>query len=208
MMYGGVVFIMIQHHFCAIEMLAPAFTKMSTIQWGMMPSDTNGVESLNKCSIDHTNRSKTLQGCLEFTYRLDKKTTLEHIFSYSALPLSFQRKTIESCKNRGARQKKTRYKRGKSAALEDDVGLKGTRSSWNTCVRIPYDTYIVIVILWYIQVLPQVFQKVGRGGKSTKNLILTVTWKLHVVRRTVRNPRDNRKNTLQKRESNMEVHWK
>jgi len=42
-----------------------------------MPSDTNGVESLNKCSIDHSKRSKSLKACLEFTYRQDKKTTLQ-----------------------------------------------------------------------------------------------------------------------------------
>lgn len=112
--------------FSTIEMLAPAFTDMSTVQWGTMPSDTNGVESLNKCSIDHSNRSKTLEACLEFTYRLDKKTTLEHIYSYNGLPISFQRKTVQSCKERAARQNKARCKKTYSTATsEDDIGLKG-----------------------------------------------------------------------------------
>ena len=31
---------------------------MTTMQWASVPSDTNGVESLNKCSIDHSKRSK------------------------------------------------------------------------------------------------------------------------------------------------------
>ena len=108
------------------EMFAPAFTDMSTVQWGTMPSDTNRVESLNKCLIDHSNRSKTLEACLEFTYRLDKKTTLEHIYSYSGLPISFQRKTVQSCKQRAARQNKARCKKTYSSATsEDDIGLKG-----------------------------------------------------------------------------------
>ena len=54
-------------------MLSPAFTHMSTMQWSSMPSDTNGIESLNKCSIDHSKRSKSIESCLEFTYTQDKK---------------------------------------------------------------------------------------------------------------------------------------
>ena len=76
-------------------MLSPAFSPMTTMQWASMPSDTNGVESLNKCSIDHSKKSKTLEARLEFTYRQDKKTTLEHLYAYSGLPLSFQCKTTD-----------------------------------------------------------------------------------------------------------------
>ena len=54
-------------------MLSPAFSSMSAVQWSSMPSDTKGVESLNKVSIDHSKRSKSLESCLEFTYRQDKK---------------------------------------------------------------------------------------------------------------------------------------
>jgi len=57
------------------EMLSPAFSPVITMQWASMPSDTNGVESLNKCSIDHSKRSKSLKAHLEFTYRQDNKTT-------------------------------------------------------------------------------------------------------------------------------------
>ena len=38
-------------------MLTPAFSGMSALQWMVMPSDTNGVESLNKCAIDHTSQN-------------------------------------------------------------------------------------------------------------------------------------------------------
>ena len=87
-------------------MLSPVFSPMMTMQWASMPSDTNGVESLNRCSIDHSKRSKTLEACLEFMYRQDKKTTLEHLYAYSGLPLSFQRKTTESCRQRALKQNK------------------------------------------------------------------------------------------------------
>lgn len=107
-------------------MLSLAFSPMTTMRWASMPSDTNGVESLNKCSIDHSKRSKSLEACLEFTYRQDKKTTLEHLFAYSGLPLSFQRKTTESCRQRALKQNKARSKRVYSAKSdEDDIGLKG-----------------------------------------------------------------------------------
>ena len=96
---------------------------MSTNQWFSMPSDTNGVESLNKCSIDHTHCSKTLYSCVEYTYRQDKKATLEHLYAYSGLPISFRRKTVDTMKHRALRQKKARYKN--TPPLEDDVGLKG-----------------------------------------------------------------------------------
>ena len=108
-------------------MLSPAFTHMSTMQWSSMPSDTNGVESLNKCSIDHSKRSKSLESCLEFTYRQDKKTTLEHVYAYSGLPLSFQRVTLETCKERAKRQNKARRKAAqkRDSHDDDDIGLKG-----------------------------------------------------------------------------------
>ena len=109
-------------------MLSPAFCHMSTMQWASMPSDTNGVEALNKCSIDHSKRTKSLEACLEYTYRQDKKTTLEHLFAYSGLPLSFQRMTLEKSKQRAKRQNKARSKA--TAAKErsdddDDIGLNG-----------------------------------------------------------------------------------
>ena len=108
-------------------MLTLAFTGMSALQWMTMPSDTNGVESLNKCAIDHTNKSKSLETCLEFTYRQDKKMTLEHLYAYSGLPISFQRKTTETYKRRAARQNKARRKRlANTTETEDDVGLKGS----------------------------------------------------------------------------------
>lgn len=107
-------------------MLAPAFTTMNKLRWEVMPSDTNGVESLNKCSIDHTNKSKSLELCLEYTYRQDKKMTLEHLYAYSSLPISFQRKTLEVYKQRAARQNKARRKRMLSLKEgEDDIALKG-----------------------------------------------------------------------------------
>ena len=107
-------------------MLTPAFSGMSALQWTVMPSDTNGVESLNKCAIDHTNKSKSLESCLEFTYRQDKKMTLEHLYAYNGLPISFQRKTIEMYKQRAVRQNKARRKRlANTTEAEDDVGLKG-----------------------------------------------------------------------------------
>ena len=109
------------------EMLSLAFSPMSPVEWTSMPADTNGVESLNKCSIDHSKRAKSLEACLEFTYRQDKKTTLEHLYAYSGLPLSFQRFTLEKCKQRASRQNKARYRAGKQNQHEDsdDVGLKG-----------------------------------------------------------------------------------
>ena len=108
-------------------MLSPAFSSMSAVQWTSMPSDTNGVESLNKVSIDHSKRSKSLESCLEFTYRQDKKTTLEHLYAHSGLPLSFQRFTLEKCKQRAQRQKIARIRKQKVSCNqdEDDVGLKG-----------------------------------------------------------------------------------
>lgn len=107
-----------------LKMLSSAFTPMNDVQWGTMPSDTNGVESLNKCSIDKSNRSKTLEACVDFTYRLDKKATLEHLYAYSGLPLGFQRKTLANCKLRAARQNKARYNK-KGEKDEDAVGLRG-----------------------------------------------------------------------------------
>ena len=104
-------------------MLTPAHSRMSIDQWLRMPSDTNGVESLNKCSIDHSHRSKTLHSCVEYTYRQDKKATLEHLYAYSGLPLSFRRKTVDTMKRHAVRQNKARYKRTKPD--EDDIGLKG-----------------------------------------------------------------------------------
>ena len=86
---------MLPYPYFVTGMLAPAFTTMSRLQWETMPSDTNGVESLNKCSIDHSHKSKSLESCLEYTYRQDKKMSLEHLFAYSGLPISFQRKTLE-----------------------------------------------------------------------------------------------------------------
>ena len=77
-------------------MLSPAFSCADEFLWEAMPADTNGVESLNKSSIDKSNRSKTLESCLDFTYRQDKKMTFEHLFVYSGLPISFQKKTVES----------------------------------------------------------------------------------------------------------------
>ena len=58
------------------------------LAYSRCPANTNDlatplVESLNKCSIDHSRRSKTLEACLEFTYRQDKKTTLEHLYVYT-----------------------------------------------------------------------------------------------------------------------------
>ena len=121
-------------------MLSPAFTKMSTIQWQTMPSDTNGVESLNKCSIDHSNKSKALESCLEFTYRQDKKMTLEHLFAHSGLPISFQRKTVETYKQRSNRQNIARRKRLASAReSEDDVGLNGIYSQTSV-------TYLLFIV--------------------------------------------------------------
>lgn len=109
-------------------MLTPAFSEMSTFQWETMPSDTNGVESLNKCSIDHSKKSKALESCLEFTYRQDKKMTLEHLYAYSGLPISFQRKTTDTYKQRALRQNKARRKRlANITESEDDVGLKGNK---------------------------------------------------------------------------------
>ena len=57
-----------------------------------MPSDKNGVESLNKCSIGHSHWSETLYSCVEYTYQQDKKAMLEHLYAYSGLLISFQRK--------------------------------------------------------------------------------------------------------------------
>ncbi len=75
------------------EMLTPAYTDMSIRQWQTMPRDTNGVESLNKCSIDHSHRSKSLRACVEYAYRQDKKASLEHLYAYRGLPISFRRKS-------------------------------------------------------------------------------------------------------------------
>lgn len=104
-------------------MLAPAHTQMSIDQWLSMPADTNGVEPINKCSIDHSHRSKTLHSCVEYTYRQDKKATLEHLYAYGGLPISFRRKTIDSMKKRADRQNMARYSKAKPS--EDDIGLKG-----------------------------------------------------------------------------------
>ena len=103
-------------------MLTPAFSTANQLIWEAMPADTNGVESLNKCSIDKSNRAKTLESCLDFTYRQDKKMTLEHLFIYSGLPIS---KTTETIKNSTVRQNKARRKRILAQVNEDDVGLKG-----------------------------------------------------------------------------------
>ena len=75
-------------------MLTPTFTPMSVLQWEAMPSDTNRVESLNKCSIDHRNKCKTLESCLEDTYRQDKKMMLEHLYTWPtvASPCHFRGK--------------------------------------------------------------------------------------------------------------------
>ena len=110
-----------------IEMLSPAFSCADEFLWEAMPADTNGVESLNKSSIDKSNRSKTLESCLDFTYRQDKKMTFEHLFVYSGLPISFQKKTVESIKRTTARQNKARRKRilAEVNEDEDDIGLKG-----------------------------------------------------------------------------------
>ncbi len=86
-------------------MLTPAHSQMSIDQWLSMPRDTNGVEALNKCSIDHSHRSKTLHSCVEFTYRQDKKATFEHLYAYSGLPISFRRKTVDTMRQRAVRQK-------------------------------------------------------------------------------------------------------
>ena len=113
-------------------MLTPAFSEMSALQWTVMSSDTNGVESLNKCAIDHTNKSKSLESCLEFTYRQDKKMTLEHLYAYSGLPISLQRKTTGTYKQRAARQNKARRKRlVNTTETDDDVGLKGSIIHYN-----------------------------------------------------------------------------
>ena len=108
-------------------MLTPAFSTANQLIWEAMPADTNGAESLNKCSIEKSNRAKTLESCLDFTYRQDKKMTLEHLFTYSGLPISFQRKTTETIKNSTVRQNKARRKRilAQVNEDEDDVGLKG-----------------------------------------------------------------------------------
>ena len=66
-------------------MLTPAFSTANQLIWEAMPADTNGVESLNKCSIEKSNRAKTLESCLDFTYRQDKKMTLEHFFTLQKL---------------------------------------------------------------------------------------------------------------------------
>lgn len=70
-------------------MLTPAYTNMSSHQWQTMPRDTNDVESLNKCSIDHSHRSKSLRACVEYTYKQDKnyKASLEHLHAYRGLPI-------------------------------------------------------------------------------------------------------------------------
>ena len=111
-------------------MLSPVFSDMSQTQWSSMPSDTNGVEALNKYFIDHSKRAKTLEACLEFTYCQDKKTTLEHLYAFTGLLLSYKRCTIEKCKLRAERQNKARCKmtqhKSKEQHDEDDVGLKGT----------------------------------------------------------------------------------
>ena len=52
-----------------------------------MPSDKNGVESLNKCSIDKSKKPKSLESCLDLTLRQDKKVTYEHWFVHSGLPI-------------------------------------------------------------------------------------------------------------------------
>ena len=52
--------------------------------------------------------------------------TLEHLYAYSVLPISFQRKTLDTYKQRAARQNKARRKRLLNLEEnEDDVGLKG-----------------------------------------------------------------------------------
>ena len=112
-------------------MLSPAFSDIPQAQWSSMPSDTNGVEALNKCSIDHSKRAKTLEACLEFTYRQDKKMTLEHLYAFTGLPLSYKRCTIEKCKQRAKSQNKARCKKAQHKSKEqhdDDVGLKGANT--------------------------------------------------------------------------------
>ena len=117
-----------------LGMLAHAFSNMSAIQWetiSLVPRLSHArVESLNKCSIDivKSNCSKTFESCLEYTYRQDKKTTLEHLYASSGLPISYQRKILESCKQRAARQKKARNKAFAIANKhsEDNIGLKGS----------------------------------------------------------------------------------
>ena len=110
-------------HTFLTEMLTPAHSAMSINQWLSMPRDTNGVEALNKCSIDHSHRSKTLHSCVEFTYRQDKKATFEHLYAYSGLPISFRKKTVDTMRQRAARQNKARYR--PKPADDDDIGLKG-----------------------------------------------------------------------------------
>ena len=91
-----------------------------------MPSDTNGVQSLNKCAVDHTNKSKSLESCLEFTYQQDEKMILEYLYAYRGLLISFQRKTTETYKQCAARQNKACRKRLiNTTETEDDIGLKG-----------------------------------------------------------------------------------
>lgn len=106
-------------------MLTPAHSPMGVDQWLCMPRDTNGVEALNKCSIDHTHRSKTLYSCVEFTYRLDKKATFEHLHAYRGLPISFRRNTLVTMRQRAVRQNKARSKPRDDGDDGDDVGLKG-----------------------------------------------------------------------------------
>ena len=58
--------------------------------------------------------------------------TLEHLYAYSGLPISFQRKTTETYKQRAARQNKARRKRlANTTETDDDVGLKGSIIHYN-----------------------------------------------------------------------------
>ena len=145
----------------------------------------NAVESLNKCSINHSKRSKTLEACLEFTYRQDKKTTLEHLYSYSWLPLSFQRKTTESCRQRALKQNKARSKRVFSAKTdEDDIGLKGKTCTdqylncYHVNVGLPAFHQRLVISLYLFkfltvyQVLQWFLEKAGRGEPRVRMMIL------------------------------------
>ena len=47
-MYSSIVQCISLMIFTTTEMLTPAFSGMSTFQWEVMPSDTDGVESFNR----------------------------------------------------------------------------------------------------------------------------------------------------------------
>lgn len=107
--------------------------------------------------------AKSLRACVEYTYRQDKKASLEHLHAYRGLPISFHRKTVETMKRCAARQNKARYK--KPQPCEDDVGLKGENENWVNYFTV-MKFFISICFSLYPGPVPRKTQKRARNQEN------------------------------------------